>query len=146
MGISVQHVLILIDVSADPTVTANFPNQLIELITLHHAELETELRDKVVGSLVLLRNKDVIDSSTLLNTLFPILVTTPSKRSVLRAFFMAPEINSSVVSGSYSSRRFFPISAHPISRAQTISSTALSRPSCTISSRPTVPRRKEYGR
>jgi protein SDA1 len=37
------------------------------------------LRDKIVGSLVLLKNKDVIDSTTLLNTLFPILISTPSK-------------------------------------------------------------------
>lgn len=32
-----------------------------------------------MGSLVLLRRKDIIDSSNLLNTLFPILVATPSK-------------------------------------------------------------------
>jgi protein SDA1 len=37
------------------------------------------LREKVVGSLVLLRRKEVIDSSALLNILFPILVSTPSK-------------------------------------------------------------------
>jgi protein SDA1 len=38
-----------------------------------------------VGSLVLLRRKDVIDSTSLLTTLFPILVSTPSKtlRSLL---------------------------------------------------------------
>jgi len=41
--------------------------------------LESELREKIVGSLVLLRRKDIIDSSNLLNTLFPILVATPSK-------------------------------------------------------------------
>lgn len=62
-----------------PTLTAKFPEDLIQILTLHHADLEYELRDKIVGSLVLLRNKNVIDSSTLLNTLFPILVTTPSK-------------------------------------------------------------------
>ena len=37
------------------------------------------MREKIVGSLVLLRRKDVIDSSTLLHTLFPILISTPSK-------------------------------------------------------------------
>ncbi|KAF2086340.1 SDA1-domain-containing protein [Saccharata proteae CBS 121410] len=62
-----------------PKMTAGFPDDLVKLLTLHHAELETELRDKIVGALVLLRNKDVIDSALLLNTLFPILVTTPSK-------------------------------------------------------------------
>jgi protein SDA1 len=47
--------------------------------------LESELREKVVGALTLLRRKDVIDSTELLNTLLPILVSTPSKtlRSLL---------------------------------------------------------------
>ena len=47
-----------------PTITASFPDDLIQILGLHHEELEMELRDKVVGSLVLLRNKEVIDSST----------------------------------------------------------------------------------
>lgn len=65
--------------------TAGFPEDLIHLLSLHHAELESELREKVVGSLVLLRRKDIIDSISLLNTLFPILISTPSKtfRSLL---------------------------------------------------------------
>lgn len=46
-----------------PDITSQFPEDLIQILTLHHDDLETELRDKVVGSLVLLRNKDVIDSS-----------------------------------------------------------------------------------
>lgn len=46
-----------------PKTTANFPNDLIQMLNLHHRELEVELRDKIVGSLVLLRNKDVIDST-----------------------------------------------------------------------------------
>lgn len=46
---------------------------------MHHATLESELREKIVGSLVLLRRKEVIDSTVLLNILFPILVATPSK-------------------------------------------------------------------
>jgi hypothetical protein len=46
-----------------PELTAKFPDDLIQIITLHHEVLESELRDKIVGSLVLLRNKDVIDSS-----------------------------------------------------------------------------------
>lgn len=62
-----------------PEDTASFPQDLKEILTQHHAELESELREKIVGSLVLLRRKDIIDSSELLNTLFPILVQTPSK-------------------------------------------------------------------
>ena len=43
---------------------ADFPRQLIEILSLHHAELEAELCEKIAGSLVLLRRKEVIDSST----------------------------------------------------------------------------------
>lgn len=68
-----------------PEDTAEFPEDLKQILSLHHAELESDLREKVVGSLVLLRRKDIIDSISLLNTLFPILISTPSKtlRSLL---------------------------------------------------------------
>jgi protein SDA1 len=62
-----------------PDLTSKFPEDLTQILLLHHEVLEYELRDKIVGSIVLLRNKDVIDSTVLLNTLFPILVSTPSK-------------------------------------------------------------------
>ncbi|MCJ1385384.1 Severe Depolymerization of Actin [Xylographa soralifera] len=62
-----------------PELTAKFPNELIEILSLHHQVLESELREKIVGSLVLLRRKDIIDSSILLHALFPILTSTPSK-------------------------------------------------------------------
>ncbi|KAK6586847.1 hypothetical protein PZA11_000137 [Diplocarpon coronariae] len=62
-----------------PDDTAEFPEDMKTLLTLHHAELDSDLREKIVGSLVLLRRKDIIDSTNLLNTLFPILVSTPSK-------------------------------------------------------------------
>ena len=45
-----------------PRITASFPDDLIEILELRHANLEPELREKIVSSLVLLRNKDVIDS------------------------------------------------------------------------------------
>lgn len=45
-----------------PDLMTTFPDDLIKILTMHHAELEPELREKIVGSLVLLRNKDVIDS------------------------------------------------------------------------------------
>ena len=47
-----------------PEATAKFPDELRTIISLHHKELESELREKIVGSLILLRRKDVIDSST----------------------------------------------------------------------------------
>ncbi|KAF7177964.1 hypothetical protein CNMCM7691_006450 [Aspergillus felis] len=62
-----------------PTITKDFPQQLIDILTQHHLVLEPELREKIVGSLVLLRKKELLDSATLLQTLFPILISTPSK-------------------------------------------------------------------
>ncbi|KAI9682749.1 MAG: Severe Depolymerization of Actin [Trizodia sp. TS-e1964] len=62
-----------------PDLTTSFPDDLIKILTLHHALLEPELREKIVGSLVLIKRKDIIDSSLLLHTLFPILTSTPSK-------------------------------------------------------------------
>ena len=47
-----------------PQDTLQFPQDLMYILTTHHEELEAELREKVVGSLVLLRRKDIIDSST----------------------------------------------------------------------------------
>ncbi|KAK3344213.1 SDA1-domain-containing protein [Lasiosphaeria hispida] len=68
-----------------PELTAPYPDHLKELLNRHHAVLNSELREKVVGSLVLIRRKEVIDSTSLLTTLFPILISTPSKtlRSLL---------------------------------------------------------------
>ncbi|KAL4895675.1 SDA1-domain-containing protein [Aspergillus ambiguus] len=62
-----------------PDITKDFPQQLIDILSQHHLVLEQELREKIVGSLVLLRKKELLDSATLLQTLFPILITTPSK-------------------------------------------------------------------
>lgn len=47
-----------------PTLTAQFADELKNILILHHVELEPELREKIVGSLVLLRRKELIDSST----------------------------------------------------------------------------------
>ena len=47
-----------------PHATAQFPHDLMQMLNTHHEDLEPELREKVVGSLVLLRRKDIIDSST----------------------------------------------------------------------------------
>ncbi|OOF95450.1 hypothetical protein ASPCADRAFT_147708 [Aspergillus carbonarius ITEM 5010] len=62
-----------------PEITKDFPQQLIDILTQHHLILQPELREKIVGSLVLLRKKELMDSATLLQTLFPILISTPSK-------------------------------------------------------------------
>ncbi|KLU91096.1 SDA1 domain-containing protein [Magnaporthiopsis poae ATCC 64411] len=68
-----------------PESLREFPDDLKRILLQHHAALDGDLRDKIVGSLVLLRRKDIMDSTSLLTTLFPILVSTPSKslRSLL---------------------------------------------------------------
>lgn len=58
-----------------PTICAGFPEELSSLLLKHHAVLEPELRDKVVGSLVLLRKKGVLDCSR-----FVFLSAMPSHR------------------------------------------------------------------
>ncbi|PON25157.1 hypothetical protein TGAM01_v205843 [Trichoderma gamsii] len=62
-----------------PEETRTFPDDLKAIVSENHETLHPELREKVVGSLVLLRRKEVIDSAALLTTLFPILVSSRSK-------------------------------------------------------------------
>jgi protein SDA1 len=45
-------------------IAKDFPQHLIDLLGQHHALLEPELRAKVVGCLMLLRKKEIIDSVT----------------------------------------------------------------------------------
>lgn len=47
-----------------PEISKSFPQELIDILMLHHTILEPELREKIVGSLVLLRKKNIIDSTT----------------------------------------------------------------------------------
>ncbi|KAI5799985.1 SDA1-domain-containing protein [Geopyxis carbonaria] len=66
--------------SCYPDLTPTFSDDLAQLLIKNHAALDTDLREKLVQSLVLLRNKDVISSITLLQTLFPVLTATQSKQ------------------------------------------------------------------
>ncbi|KAF4975152.1 hypothetical protein FZEAL_8029 [Fusarium zealandicum] len=76
--------------------TETFPDDLKAILTQHHAILHPDLREKIVGSLVLLRRKEVIDSTSVLTTLFPILVSSPSKtlRELLSSKIMSDLRNS----------------------------------------------------
>ncbi|KAK0388029.1 hypothetical protein NLU13_4273 [Sarocladium strictum] len=62
-----------------PEETREFPDELKDILAEHHAILHPELREKMVGSLLLLRRKDLVDSANVLTALFPILVSSPSK-------------------------------------------------------------------
>ncbi|KAF7540380.1 hypothetical protein G7Z17_g12217 [Cylindrodendrum hubeiense] len=59
--------------------TRSFADDLSTILTQHHTVLHPELREKIAGSIMLLRRKEIIDSTTALTTLFPILVSSPSK-------------------------------------------------------------------
>lgn len=65
--ISLRDLIDFISHVADcyPDLTADFPNDLADLLTKHHELLDPEVREKLVGSLVLLRKKEIIDSTTL---------------------------------------------------------------------------------
>lgn len=66
--------------SCYPKETKEFPTELATLLKDHHNELEPDLREKMVQSLTMLRNKSVISSEQLMHTLFPLLVNTDSKQ------------------------------------------------------------------
>ncbi|KAF5103982.1 hypothetical protein DV451_001089 [Geotrichum candidum] len=65
--------------SCYPKETAVFPVELVKMLHEHHHELPGELREKMVQCLVMLRNKDVIESQYLIQSLFPLLISTSSK-------------------------------------------------------------------
>ncbi|OJT14212.1 Protein sda1 [Trametes pubescens] len=67
-----------------PKETADFPAQLSTLLLESYGTLSPDTRRALVQNLVMLRNKDVINSITLLQTLFPLLPKTTS--STLRGF------------------------------------------------------------
>lgn len=62
--ISLRDLIDFISHVADcyPDICKDFPQQLIDMLMEHHLVLETELREKLVGSLVLLKKKEIIDS------------------------------------------------------------------------------------
>lgn len=62
-----------------PEETKDFPDELKDILAEHHAVLHPELREKIVGALLMMRRKDIIDSANVLTALFPILVSSPSK-------------------------------------------------------------------
>ncbi|KAI0713306.1 actin cytoskeleton organization and cell cycle progression protein [Earliella scabrosa] len=67
-----------------PKETAEFPSQISTLLLESYGTLSPDTRKSLVQNLVMLRNKDVITSISLLQTLFPLLPRTTS--SSLRAF------------------------------------------------------------
>ncbi|KAK9468275.1 SDA1-domain-containing protein [Lipomyces arxii] len=62
-----------------PEETKEYPEEIANLLTQHHTVLPVDLREKIVQSLVLLRNRGVVSSDRLIQMLFPLLTTTDSK-------------------------------------------------------------------
>ena len=60
--------------SCFPQQTANFTNELRQLLLEHHKTLPFELKEKILTSLTMLRNKGVISAEQLIQTLFPLLI------------------------------------------------------------------------
>ncbi|KAG0671958.1 Severe Depolymerization of Actin [Maudiozyma exigua] len=60
--------------SCFPQQTANFTNELRQLLLEHHKTLPFELKEKILTSLTMLRNKGVITAEQLIQTLFPLLI------------------------------------------------------------------------
>lgn len=65
--------------SCYPEETKHFPEELVGLIKDNHNELPALLKEKIVQSLIMLRNKSVISPDYLIQHLFPILISTQSK-------------------------------------------------------------------
>lgn len=61
-----------------PEITRDLPDHLSDLLLNHHAALSPDIRASCLRSLILLRNRDVITSEQLLQTLFPLLSVTTS--------------------------------------------------------------------
>lgn len=61
-----------------PEITRDLPQHLSDLLLNHHSALSPDIRASCLRSLILLRNRDVITSEELLQTLFPLLSVTTS--------------------------------------------------------------------
>ncbi|CUM62903.1 uncharacterized protein PRCAT00000462001 [Priceomyces carsonii] len=58
-----------------PKETATFPEELKSILINNHRDLSPELREKIILCLTMLRNKGIISSESLIQTIFPILTT-----------------------------------------------------------------------
>lgn len=84
--------------SCYPKETANFPNELKQLILEHHKSLSFEVKEKIVTSLTMLRNKKVITPETLIQTMFPLLIAYSSQSNSMVLNSHAKELRKLVYS------------------------------------------------
>ncbi|SCU99401.1 LAFA_0G23838g1_1 [Lachancea sp. 'fantastica'] len=81
-----------------PEETANFPNELKQLVLDYHRSLPFEVKEKIISSLTMLRNKGVISAETLIQTMFPLLVAYSSHSNALGHNSHAKEVRKLVYS------------------------------------------------
>ncbi|ODV97660.1 hypothetical protein PACTADRAFT_47530 [Pachysolen tannophilus NRRL Y-2460] len=74
--------------------TANFPNDLINILTNNHRDLTVELREKIIQCLTTLRNKKVISAELLIQTIFPLL----TQESIQNSKILRRQIYSTLIS------------------------------------------------
>lgn len=78
--------------SCYPKETVNFPEELKQLILNHHRQLPFELKERILTSLMMLRNKNVITAEQLLQTMFPLLIAYSSQGNALSVNSHAKEL------------------------------------------------------
>lgn len=152
--ISLRELIDFISHVADayPEILKDFPQQLIDMLMQHHLVLEPELREKLVGSLVLLKKKDLLDSATYVHPIFS--WHFGSRVEVLTGILIAD--SSKHYSPSLSLRlarlyvlccfkRFCLSFGQPTLRRRTTSSTALCRLSFSIWYHLTAPAQRHSG-
>ncbi|SCU90140.1 LAMI_0E00782g1_1 [Lachancea mirantina] len=78
--------------SCFPEETANFPNELKQLVLEHHKTLPFEVREKIITSLTMLRNKGILSPETLIQTMFPLLIAYSTQSNALASNSHAREL------------------------------------------------------
>ncbi|CAI5755634.1 unnamed protein product [Candida verbasci] len=81
-----------------PKETANFPEELKTILLNNHRDLSSELREKIIQCLTMLRNKNVITAESLISTIFPLLVSYSSGSSGQHIKQMRKQIYSTLIS------------------------------------------------
>lgn len=143
--ISLKELIDFISHVADcyPDITKDFPQQLIDMLSQHHLVLEPELREKMVGSLVLLRKKDLVDSATYVGLFYGLRYRATTDFLSTPGFFIQCSLYSSPRQAKpcehFSSKRSLRTFAHRTPRQQIINSTRPCRPSSSTWSHQTVP-------
>lgn len=84
--------------SCYPKETTNFPNELKQLVLEHHKALPFEVKEKIITSLTMLRNKKVITPETLIQTMFPLLIAYSSQSNSMVLNSHAKELRTLIYS------------------------------------------------